>query len=41
MEDVVICAPSFEKFIYRFWIDNKIWHSYTFKLPMSKDKEDD
>ncbi len=23
--DVTICAPSFEEFIYRFWIENAIW----------------
>lgn len=40
LEDIVICAPSFEEFIYRFWIENRIWHSSNFKLPMSKEEED-
>jgi len=40
LEDIVICAPSFEEFVYRFWIENRIWHSSVFKLPMSKEEED-
>jgi len=24
LKDIVICSPSFEEFIYRFWIENKI-----------------
>ncbi|MBT3385178.1 MAG: hypothetical protein HN778_16890 [Prolixibacteraceae bacterium] len=40
LEDIVICAPSFEEFIYRFWIENRIWHSSIFKLPISKVEED-
>jgi hypothetical protein len=20
------CAPSFEEFAYRFWIENRLWH---------------
>jgi hypothetical protein len=26
-EDVCVCAPSFEEFIKRFWIENTIWFS--------------
>lgn len=33
LENVYICANSFEEFIYRFWIENRIWISGTFKLP--------
>jgi hypothetical protein len=21
------CAPSFSEFLYRFWIENEIWHA--------------
>lgn len=36
LEDVIVCANSFEEFIYRFWIENRIWISGVNKLPRSK-----
>ncbi|MFO7852648.1 MAG: hypothetical protein ACQERS_10465 [Bacteroidota bacterium] len=36
LEDAIVCANSFEEFIYRFWIENRIWISGVFKFPRSK-----
>jgi len=38
LENVNICANSFEEFIYRFWIENKIWISGVFKFTRSKEE---
>ncbi|MBN1387597.1 MAG: hypothetical protein JW965_04075 [Bacteroidales bacterium] len=38
LEDVIICSNSFVEFIYRFWIENKIWISGTYKLPRLKEE---
>ncbi|MDT8401319.1 MAG: hypothetical protein RQ743_06470 [Bacteroidales bacterium] len=38
LEDVIICANSFEEFIYRFWIENKIWISGSFQYPRSEEE---
>ena len=40
LEDIVICAPSFEEFIYRSWVENKIWHAHVFKLSKTKEEEE-
>ncbi|MFB6779423.1 hypothetical protein ACFCX0_18820 [Streptomyces sp. NPDC056352] len=24
---ILWCAPSFEEFAYRFWIENRLWHA--------------
>jgi hypothetical protein len=28
-DNVFFCAPSFESFVYRSWIENKIWLALT------------
>ena len=40
LENIYICANSFEEFIYRFWIENRIWISGTFNLPRSKEEKE-
>jgi hypothetical protein len=40
LEDVIICSNSFEEFIYRFWIENRIWISNVFKLLKSEEEEE-
>jgi hypothetical protein len=40
LENAYICANSFEEFIYRFWIENRIWISGTFNLPRSKEEKE-
>ena len=27
---IVFCSPSFEEFIYRFWIENEIWYALSY-----------
>ncbi|HSO38990.1 MAG TPA: hypothetical protein VLT33_40955 [Labilithrix sp.] len=34
-QDLVTCAPSFEEFVQRFWIENALWFSTTKKAPLS------
>lgn len=31
-----ICAPSFEAFLYRFWIENVIWYNLSQKKPLTE-----
>ncbi len=35
LNNVLLCAPTFESFIYRFWLENDIW----FELDMSEHLE--
>lgn len=34
-EQFVLCAPDFETFMYRFWIENAIWFALTERRPLS------
>ncbi|MEM7371988.1 MAG: hypothetical protein AAF587_25455 [Bacteroidota bacterium] len=34
------CAPSFEEFIYRFWIENEIWFKTIWdKVELSQEEQ--
>ncbi len=34
-EDLLYCSPSFEAFVYRFWIENEIWFSLYQNVPLT------
>ncbi|WP_437616830.1 hypothetical protein WMF20_23270 [Sorangium sp. So ce834] len=34
-EQLVLCAPDFETFIYRFWIENAIWYALVERRPLT------
>ncbi len=34
-----ICAPSFEAFLYRFWIENVIWYNLYKKKPLKEEQK--
>ena len=36
-KDLVVCAPSFEEFIQRFWIENTLWFTCNKGAPLSPD----
>lgn len=33
------CAPTFEAFLYRFWIENLIWYAVSDKRPLTKEQQ--
>jgi hypothetical protein len=38
--DIFYCAPTFESFIYRFWIENSIWFALRDNYPLTKDQQE-
>jgi hypothetical protein len=34
-EQLVLCAPDFETFMYRFWIENAIWYALAERRPLT------
>jgi hypothetical protein len=36
VQDLLYCAPSFEAFIYRFWIENEIWFAINDGEPLDE-----
>jgi hypothetical protein len=36
--DVAVCAPSFEAFIRRFWLENTLWFAVNKRLPLTADQ---
>ncbi|WP_437673004.1 hypothetical protein [Sorangium sp. So ce131] len=34
-EQFVLCAPDFETFMYRFWIENAIWYALAERRPLT------
>lgn len=36
--DLVVCAPSFEAFLHRFWLENTIWYAVYRKRPLNADE---
>jgi hypothetical protein len=34
-----VCAPSFEAFLYRFWLENVIWYNLYRKKPLSEEQK--
>ena len=34
--DTFFCAPGFEEFIYRFWLENHLWFALTEGWPMTE-----
>ena len=39
LERVVICAPSFEEFLYRFWIETRIWIADSYNFDLTPEEE--
>lgn len=37
--DIFYCAPTFEAFIYRFWIENSIWFALTDNYPLTAEQQ--
>lgn len=40
LKDLIKCAESFEEFIYRFWIENKIWFALYEERPLNKEQQE-
>lgn len=38
LRDPRICAPTFEDFIHRFWIENAIWYALTEQRPLTPEQ---
>lgn len=38
--EIFYCAPSFEEFIYRFWIENSIWFALNDEIPLTKEQKE-
>lgn len=39
INNTAICSPSFEEFIYRFWIENILWFCLTDNLPLNESEQ--
>jgi hypothetical protein len=38
--EVYFCAPGFEEFLYRFWIENEIWYALSYEnKPLTREQE--
>lgn len=40
VKDTVVCAATFEEFIYRFWLENEIWYALKMNGEMPADGEE-
>lgn len=38
MEQTWVCAPSFEAFLYRFWMENVIWFNLSEQKPLTEEQ---
>jgi hypothetical protein len=38
LDEVLVCAPSFEAFLYRFWIENTIWYALSKSRELTPDQ---
>jgi hypothetical protein len=38
-QEILFCAPSFEEFLYRFWIENKIWFYMREGWPLTNEQQ--
>jgi hypothetical protein len=38
-ERIFFCAPTFEAFIYRFWIENQIWFALDENKPLTEEQQ--
>jgi hypothetical protein len=36
--DVALCAPSFEAFMHRFWLENSLWFAVSKKQPLTAEQ---
>jgi hypothetical protein len=36
--DVAVCAPSFEAFMHRFWLENALWFAVSKRQPLSPEQ---
>jgi hypothetical protein len=39
LHDLTVCAPSFEDFIHRFWIENTLWYANREKRALTRDEQ--
>lgn len=39
LKGVYVCAPSFEGFLYRFWIENTIWYNLYLRKPLTEEQK--
>jgi hypothetical protein len=39
VRNTYICAPSFENFLYRFWIENVLWFNLNLNQPMTEEQQ--
>lgn len=40
LPELLFCAPTFEDFIHRFWLENTIWFSLHGARPMTREQKD-
>jgi hypothetical protein len=38
LRQTYICAPSFEAFLYRFWMENMIWFNLVEREPLTEEQ---
>jgi len=38
VEQTWVCAPSFEAFLYRFWMENMIWFNLSERKPLTEEQ---
>ncbi|SRR6266702_8387295 len=39
LKGVYVCAPSFEAFLYRFWLENTIWFNLDLHKPLTEEQQ--
>jgi hypothetical protein len=39
LRGVYVCAPSFEAFLYRFWLENTIWYNLKMRKPLTQEQQ--
>jgi hypothetical protein len=37
--DVAVCAPSFEAFMHRFWLENSLWFAVNKRVPLTAEQK--
>jgi len=37
--DLAVCAPSFEAFMHRFWLENTLWFAVSKKTPLTAEQQ--
>jgi hypothetical protein len=38
-KDLAVCAPSFEAFMQRFWLENSLWFAVSKKMPLTAEQK--